>query len=64
MLDLENVKAIKVNDLETMEPVASLVSPFSEALLVQHSQFRGRIGVPDLNVALVQTRLLSDGTAD
>ena len=64
VLDLENVKAIKVNDLETMEPVASLVSPFSEALLVQHSQFRGRIGVPDLNVALVQTRLLSDGTAD
>lgn len=64
VVDMENVRAVAASELEPMEAVASLVSPFSEALLVQHSQFRGRIGVPDLNVGLVQARLLSSGTAD
>lgn len=64
VLDLENVRTVTVDELEPMEAVASLVSPFAEALLVQHSQFRGRIGVPDLNVGLVQARLLSRSTTD
>lgn len=64
VVDLENVRAVAASELEPMEAVASLVSPFSEALLVQHSQFRSRIGVPDLNVGVVQARLLSSGTAD
>ena len=64
VLDLENVRTITVDELEPMEAVASLVSPFAEALLVQHSQFRGRIGVPDLNAGLVQARLLSSSAAD
>ncbi|MFC5995304.1 hypothetical protein ACFQE5_13895 [Pseudonocardia hispaniensis] len=64
VLDLENVRAVAVDELGAMEPVASLASPFSEALLVQHSQFRGRIGVPDLDVSLVQARLLSSSTTD
>ena len=62
VLDLENVRAVAEDELELMDPVASLASPFSEALLVQHSQFRGRIGVPDLNISLVHARLLSSTT--
>lgn len=45
---LDNVWAVAEDELEMMDPVASLASPLSQALLAQHSQFRGRIGVPDL----------------
>ncbi|MBK8469471.1 MAG: hypothetical protein IPL45_06680 [Actinomycetales bacterium] len=57
VIDLENVRSVTADTLGTMEPVASLVSPFSEALLVQHSHFRGRIGVPDLDADLIKERL-------
>lgn len=59
VIDLENVRAVDTKTLAAMEPVASLVSPFAEALLVQHSQFRGRIGVPDLDASLIKQRLLA-----
>lgn len=59
VIDLENVRSVTADVLEAMEPVASLVSPFSEALLVQHSHFRGRIGVPDLDPELIKNRLES-----
>lgn len=57
VLDLENVRAVTAEALDVMSPVASLVSPFSEGLLVQHSQYRGRIGVPDLDSNRVKQRL-------
>lgn len=60
VLDLENVQAVTAEVLDTMSPVASLVSPFSEGLLVQHSHYRGRIGIPDLDSERVKQRL-SDG---
>jgi hypothetical protein len=63
VIDLENVRSVTVDVLDVMEPVASLVSPFSEALLVQHSQFRGRIGVPDLDEELIKLRLEATATA-
>lgn len=59
VIDLENVQSVPTDVLEAMEAVASLVSPFSEALLVQHSHFRGRIGVPDLDPELIKNRLES-----
>lgn len=63
VLDLENVQAVAAQALDTMSPVASLVSPFSEGLLIQHSQYRGRIGVPDLDPERVKQRLSGDLTA-
>lgn len=57
VLDLENVQAVTAETLDSMSPIASLVSPFSEGLLVQHSQYRGRIGVPDLDSDRVKQRL-------
>jgi len=63
VIDLENVRSVAVDMLDAMEPVASLVSPFAEALLVQHSQFRGRIGVPDLNADLIKRRLVGAPTS-
>jgi hypothetical protein len=57
LLDLERVRSILVPDLEEFTRVASLVAPYSEALLAKNSQFRGRIGTPDLNSKSVQDRL-------
>ena len=59
VIDLENVKSVEAESLLEMHPVASLVSPFSEALLVQNSHFRGRIGVPDFDPSIVKARLES-----
>lgn len=64
VVDLENVRSVAAGKLEEMEAIASLVSPFSEALLVQHSQFRGRVGVPDLDVSALRRRLESSVTAE
>lgn len=64
VLDLENVQAVTVEALDAMSPVASLVSPFSEGLLVQHSQYRGRIGVPDLDSDRLKQRLSRGQSAD
>ena len=57
LLDLERVQSIPVSDLEKFTRVASLVAPYSEALLAKNSQFRGRIGTPDLNSKSIQDRL-------
>ncbi|MGH1978529.1 hypothetical protein [Rothia sp. L_38] len=57
VIDFENIKSITQKELNEMEAVASLSSPFVEALLVQHSHFRGRVGTPDLNIDDLQKRL-------
>jgi CheY-like chemotaxis protein len=57
ILDLEAVKSLPLLDVADYKRVASLVGPYSEALLVKHSHFRGRIGVPNLNTAYVKSRL-------
>lgn len=59
VIDLENVRSLAIAELDTLTPVAALVSPFAEALLVQHSHYRGRIGVPDLDSELVKQRLVA-----
>lgn len=59
VVDFENVRAVKCDDLTAFAPVASLAGPFSEAVLVQYSQFRGRIGVPDLDAEVIKKRLLA-----
>lgn len=57
VIDFENIKSITPEELNEMEAVASLSSPFVEALLVQHSHFRGRVGTPDLNIGDLKERL-------
>ncbi|BAU32057.1 uncharacterized protein MalAC0309_1200 [Microcella alkaliphila] len=58
------MRAVEVDALDHFAWVASLVSPFAEALLVQHSHVRGRIGVPDLDSERVKQRLLGGQPAD
>jgi CheY-like chemotaxis protein len=63
ILDLENTQSVPFGDLDAYKRTASLVSPYSEALLAKYSHFRGRIGTPDLNSASIKERLSADGTA-
>lgn len=61
VVDFQNVVSIPLDSyLDNYETVASLASPFVESLLTQHAHYRGRIGVPDLDLDAVKTRLLGN----
>jgi hypothetical protein len=57
VVDLENTRAVEVENMSSYVRKASLSSPYSESLLVKNSQFRGRIGTPDLNMDDAKARL-------
>lgn len=57
VIDLEFVKSVPISTLEEYTRVASLISPYSEALLTRNSHFRGRIGTPDLDLTQVKSGL-------
>ena len=61
VVDLQNVAVIRREDFGSfeLERLATLDSPFAEALTSQFSRLFGRIGTPDLDVTLVMTRLES-----
>ena len=64
ILDLEHTQSIPIGDLDGFTRIASLVSPYCDALLAKYSHFRGRIGTPDLNSADVRSRLTARETTD
>ena len=57
VVDFEETVAVPKNSRRYYKPKASLSSPYNEALLAKHSQFLGRIGTPDLNMADLKARL-------
>ena len=64
VIDLENMTGVEIGTLDQFTWVASLASPFAEALQVQYSQHHGRIGVPDLDPDIIKERLLSELQSD
>lgn len=60
VIDLEDVRAEPESRVSEYGAVASLSSPFAESLLVQHSHYRGRVGVPDLDLDPIQQRLFAE----
>ncbi|NTW39232.1 MAG: hypothetical protein HGA44_04970 [Cellulomonadaceae bacterium] len=64
VVDLQHLRSITFGELARFEAVASLATPYAEALLVQHSHYAGRIGIPDLDSDLVRTRLLARLASD
>lgn len=56
VIDLEDVRSVPADQLDRFSAVASLASPFAESLLVQHSHFRGRVGVPDLDLGPIEAQ--------
>lgn len=55
--DLQGVTSIPCEELEHYEKIASLDSPFAEALSYQFNRYIGRIGTPDLDIDGVLHRL-------
>ena len=55
--DLQKVTSIPCEELESYRTVASLDSPFAEALSYQFNRYIGRVGMPDLDIDGVLNRL-------
>lgn len=55
--DLQNVTSIPGEELEHYRKIASLDSPFAEALSYQFNRYIGRVGKPDLDIDSVLHRL-------
>ena len=58
LVDFQSLEVISGDELASnYDRIASLDSPFAEALLSRFARYLGRIGTPDLNLDLVMARL-------
>lgn len=57
VIDFENVKSEKLDEVRAWKRVATLDSPFAEAMLIAYSRSAGRIGTPDVSFDDVQVQL-------
>lgn len=51
VFELDDVELVKFNQIRSLRRIASLCSPYGEALLAKRAAFVGRIGTPDLDLA-------------
>ena len=57
VVDFQDVVSVPADQLETYEKVASLDSPFAEALSHRFNRYMGRVGMPDLDIDSILHRL-------
>jgi CheY-like chemotaxis protein len=57
VVDFQRLKMVSPAELEKLEVVASLDSPFAEALLAKFTRYFGRLGTPDIDKQVVLDRL-------
>jgi CheY-like chemotaxis protein len=57
LVDFEEVRSEPLDTVKDWERVATLDSPFAEAMLTGHSRAVGRIGTPDINFELLKEEL-------
>jgi hypothetical protein len=55
--DFQRLRSVTRTELDAMERVASLVSPFAEAAVSRFTRYFGRVGTDDLDVDAVMVRL-------
>jgi len=55
--DFQRLRSVTRDDLDGMERVASLASPFAEAAVSRFGRYFGRVGTDDLDVEAIKTRL-------
>ena len=53
VVDFQNLEHIALSDIKGLVCLATLASPFSEALGARFQRYIGRIGTPDLDVSTV-----------
>ncbi len=59
VVDIQRLISTPLDDLMKLEQIATLDSPYAEALLSRFTRYYGRIGTPDLNVDIVMSTLKS-----
>jgi CheY-like chemotaxis protein len=59
--DFQQLVSLPCGSLEELKRLASLDSPFAEALLSRFARYYGRLGTPDLDVDVIFARLRSMG---
>jgi len=64
LVDLQDLEHLEVNMLRESSCIATLASPFAEALGAQFIRYLGRIGTPDLDVDALISGLGSDSEED
>lgn len=57
VVDFQQLRSVPCAELKNFQPLASLDSPFAEAVLARFSRFFGRFGTPDIDKAIVLARL-------
>jgi hypothetical protein len=55
--DFQRLRSVARDQLDSMERVASLASPFAEAAVNRFTRYFGRVGTDDLDVSAIMTRL-------
>jgi len=57
VVDFQQLVTLQREHMDGLERLASLDSPFAEALLARFTRYFGRLGTPDLDVAVLLQRL-------
>ncbi len=57
VVDFQQLRSVQLNDLNRKNVIASLDSPFAEAVLARFSRYFGRLGTPNLDKNVVLNRL-------
>ena len=60
VFDFQQLYTVTWGTLQELRRVASMDSPFAEALVARFNRYFGRLGTPDLDVDLLMTKLRSD----
>lgn len=60
VVDFQKLRTVSPNELNALEVVASLDSPFAEAVLARFSRYFGRLGTPDIDKNVVLDRLQAE----
>jgi CheY-like chemotaxis protein len=64
IVDFQQVICCSPEEMDRLERIASLDSPFAEELLARYVRYAGRLGTPDLDVDTVMRRLQPAQTGD
>jgi hypothetical protein len=59
VVDFQQLVTLSRTQITTLERLASLDSPFAEALLARFGRYFGRLGTPDLDLEVILNRLRS-----
>lgn len=55
--DFQQLRSIRLEELENFKPIATLDSPFAESVLARFSRYFNRLGTPDIDKNIVIRRL-------